>query len=644
MSAAAAHLRREAREHRAALVLVGALTALVACGSRAFGGLPGGDGWRRPWWCAFFAATAGALAVLPGLFGGELAPDRLRFLARLPASPSATFGRKILFFAASFVGLAAVGAALGAATAPAGSLGDGGAFFDGSLALLLVPALGGWPVVASLFAPGAAALPAAAVLAALVAAPSYATYRAGVYAPDATELAALWAGFAAAPWIASAVAWIGPLGRFGDRRRGAMRAALALLLCALPAWTRAGSECAEKLLLDPTDDDVVFTQVLLSTDGGRAYLTALDLGGGAAHALMVDLRTGDWNRAGGIGSAFVASTFAAGPSGLHAGVGRMRSVELLDEGELSVRWNADRGVPAPCATAAVGIRRPLSPEIAADLLAAAACRDAEGRPWAYSGGKLVALSGDGSPGPAVWDADGVQWGVVVPGDWVLLHAAAEGNAGRLTTAAFDPLRGRVVPHPKGLDRPFPVETGWCGKKAPASASTPYALLPFDGAASRPAAGLTPTDVVVARAEVARLLVLRATNVGRRTFALVAPETGVVEELLDAHGQPFRCDGVEGADIGGWTSSVRRTASGDLLFAVEVDGRTTLARCRVAARRIDLAPGASVPRQNAAADAHPATGEIAPLAVDGDVVHALVGGRRLVRAEFGSDRAETLFPR
>ncbi len=88
----------------------------------------------------------------------------------------------------------------------------------------------------------------------------------------------------------------------------------------------------------------------------------------------------------------------------------------------------------------------------------------------------------------------------------------------------------------------------------------------------------------------------------------------------------------------------RTAKGDLLFAVEVDGRTTLARCRVSALRIDLALGASFPRRGPASDDHPAYGEIAPLAVEGDVVHALVGGRRLVRAEFGSDRVETLFPR
>ncbi|HYC78512.1 MAG TPA: hypothetical protein VEI02_12870 [Planctomycetota bacterium] len=638
--------RRETREHLGALVAVAAASLAGVVAFERFGGAF--EAATRPWLSTALAAGAAALLLGTSILGREATGLSAGFLTRLPIAPGRVLAAKALWLvvASLAVGAVALGAALIVGEALAG---DVLRRTPGAWPVLVLPvAAAGWPVLASCLTPASAGAAAPAVaLAATAGGPVAWTYAAAPHAFGGGARVALIAAGVLAPWIAAAAAWCGPLGRFGDGGGGARRAALTLLLCAVPAWGFAGWRAFDAHDVSLADPQVSMTELTLSPDGRRAWATAMrDDRPRASFAFEIDLEAGTSRRVGGDRAAFQSLTSAQrGAPGIRDGatVGPRAHVLYVDDVRREIRDASGRG-----GAVRVGPRDRIvdvAPDALHDELAnTASLRDAKSRPVYAVGGVLYRGASEGGAPEVVDEDPAASWAHARSGGFTRFLRTELGGMGRARDI-YEPLSGCTFPlpdEPRGSILAVPQ-----GLLLQDLRSGSWALRPADGGPERPAPGLRPGDRVLGALDLRRWLVRRPDDGAATATPWRAPSTliavdgavGAEAPLRDGAGRTLRCAATHAPTS--LAPELHRLADGRVVLVVDLGDRAMAARVDPTSLAVAFAEGAATSTGDARADLY---ARVAVLSIDGDAVTVLVDRRRIVSARFGDASAAVLFPK
>ncbi|MCB9914579.1 MAG: hypothetical protein H6828_05450 [Planctomycetes bacterium] len=255
MNAGHAHLWREWREHRRALVFLAVCLAFAAAALSTLVPMTALRGPEPVRWCAVLVAGTVLVSVGSDLFARERQRGTSAWLARLPHGLERAFAAKLAFFALLVLGTVAYGLALGYAVAlartgylPAHVLDDLNPWSVALATLLLV-----WVFAASAWVKSSAlSVPVAALFLALVGGPAWwMVSHAGTFGLSRASLDVQLGCFALG---AVASAWVAFVR--GELRRGARTSALAASLgvAALsfaPSWAWAGQKYLDLQVTTP---------------------------------------------------------------------------------------------------------------------------------------------------------------------------------------------------------------------------------------------------------------------------------------------------------------------------------------------------------------------------------------------------------
>jgi len=614
-----------------------------------------------PFIAALVAFTIVVLALYGDVFAGEERRGTIAFLRRQPGGWWPPFAAKFLFLA--LVTVVICGEAFGFAALASRLLhGAARASFDARrgldekdvagwlavlLTLLVVP---GWTIVVSIWFPrSVVALPGAAVVLVLFAAPIALTvaFNDGLW-PKVTEVFwVLGLSVAAVPFIAAI-----SFARGRAVERGAWRAgvvgAIATLALFSPAYAWTAKRACDYRSVEPLAESFRISSInCLATNGRLAWVTVFHSpreivssfqigrtsGDGPEHALCVDLADGTWRELAGVG----ARVFSA-PSPL-----QKSAVPLVVVDEPSARRKTSREI-AMTPTTSVSFNRlalldaengaPVRPDLDPAFLRA---RDDAGarfqrlanylvlpdgsHAW-FEGGHLVRASATGAV-RKLRDSE-----ISTDHGWIGEQSHYGHGAWLGSYTMYDVIRERRFTVPERVYVRW-VHDSLCivaDSSRKLDFGTPWLRCDEETHELAPIPGLGRDELPSEMADDGRLFVLPwpARNDAPWRLALLHPATGVREEIEAP------------ADIGSFTSGIvlqARTPSGVPIvsFHSVKEQRWRFARFDLAARRFDL------------------------LAPDVKSMLFLVGcadedsavmtdGHRLLRARFGKPGVEVLFPK
>lgn len=634
-----AHLTKEWRENRGAVlgllgvIVVGApvLVELVRRAKLPTQDLPG---------------IAGLMVVALGLFtlggevlGRELASDRRSALTRLPGGLARPFAARLAVFFAATIGLAAVAYAWTGALQ--GGFGSEAAWSAASVGwrVSLAVVLTGWTLAASCWLrQGMLAAPAGAVLlAALVVAPALPwsdTLREALRPRDVVTLAVLIGvtGYAAA-WASFSRG----LRRGGSRLAAVSGGTAVLVAGCLPVYAIAGSKAHAWLSLDLVDGRLQISRGVVGAGDRFAFLQLDHLDRRPAHAVALDLHTGEIRDLGASSWLRDADERSNRPAAGASSTELIGVVRVYDE-SAPLSW-LDAATAETVASADFGPRgfAPLPVEVAdrlrAEARAATTWRDPSGRRMWMLDGRLEVEGRTDEEGDRI------------PREYRLLHRLERG-AVFLAPSARTYGRRVYVDFAAGEEVALPDWGGWTDavfetadgvmirrseseEDATGRAGGSWWLHRPGATDLEPLPNLDADGVVLVLAD-GRLLVTRDAGVRvaesprrryrARRVELLDPRSGAREPVSVAAGELE-----EVAGLG--TVSRRGDHEDRALLRVWYARGSRLARLDVEGRRLELLDAPI----------------FQPISTRGDeVVGISDDSRRLLRARFGGDEVEVLF--
>ena len=296
------YLWKEWRDHRA--IVIGLLLAVPLLLAIAKFAMPE-KLFEHPVFPPVTALSCYLIALLSigsDLVPGEARRNRLDFLRRLPADLTAPFIAKAIFLGAMLTAFTWYGWGLACWFGKVPDKTHEGLTYVAFWSYCLAP----WVFAVSCWLPrGALAVPGAALALALLGLPPILIYSAPYSpTPRPDQIATLVYGIAGWSLVVAWVSWARGM-RFGRSIGAAAWRGLAVaLVLFLPVWAYAGYSVRAWREIDPQAKHFTIASAVLSADERTVYLNARNFGGrsvGPFHVLKVDLATGDWTRLGGLG-------------------------------------------------------------------------------------------------------------------------------------------------------------------------------------------------------------------------------------------------------------------------------------------------------------------------------------------------------
>jgi len=295
------YLWKEWRDHRA--IVIGLLLAVPLLLAIAKFAMPQ-KLFEHPVFPPVTALSCYLIALLSlgsDLIPGETRRNRLDFLRRLPADLTAPFLAKLIFLGAMLTAFTWYGWGLACSFGKVPDRTHEGLTYVALWSYCLAP----WVFAVSCWLPrGALAVPGAALALALLGLPLVLIYSAPhtptPHPDDISTLVYLVAGWSL---VVAWVSWARGL-RFG---RGigsaAWRGLAAALVLFLPVWAYAGYTVQRWREIDPRANHFTINTAVLSADERTVYINTRNFNGrvlGPNHVLRVDLQTGEWTQIGGL--------------------------------------------------------------------------------------------------------------------------------------------------------------------------------------------------------------------------------------------------------------------------------------------------------------------------------------------------------
>jgi hypothetical protein len=284
------HLWKEWRDHRAVILGITALLPPVLFAAMLL--LPEGMV-ALPTAGAAAGLAIAALALGADLVPGEVRRGTLLFLRRLPTDLNTIFAAKAILLVSALALAAALGFGIGnlaqkVAGRPALAL-------DVSYAPEAIAAAL-WIFAVAMWLPrGELAVPATALCLGAFLLPMHLLleWNPGLKLPATTTDLGRWALVPGA----LLVAWLSFRGRrLGGAWGSAGRGLLVTLLLFTPAWGYVGQKVSDWRYFDPRDPQCELAWGYVGVGGRFAFLNGRC--GGPAHAILIDLQTGEWRRVG----------------------------------------------------------------------------------------------------------------------------------------------------------------------------------------------------------------------------------------------------------------------------------------------------------------------------------------------------------